>query len=437
MNYRLWEEKGGPQIAKWQKDFIFDRFNDDLAIACTGVGCGKTCSLAIWIVHQCIDKPGIKGLIVAQSFGALETVLVPEIIAFCNYIKVEPYVKDRGKQITFPNGSKLYGFSAENPNAVLGMSEVALLAIDEAAYCNEEIYNFCCDRMRGSKYEPMVRLISSPSVLGRVENWFSTLCKKYPKKVVHATVLDSIDLVGSQFLQRLKDRYGEGTNIYRQQVLGEIFDTDVASQIIFRNEFPPEKQDKGKEFWFGMDASGVGADSDMYAVIDKYGMVDHVERVESKTQEKVGITTMLYDKYNINSGNIDLTGGYGNGLFDLVAEKGYNVGGINFSQKAIDSKLYPNARTEMYMEFAKAVKEGFWVNDTVKEELLAQSMFINNKGQAQLVPKEDVKKILGHSPDLCDAVALAVYAMNHTESQVMTPHQAEAAVDEYLRYMGY
>lgn len=434
MNTSSWKDNK-PELSKWQCDYIFNRFDDDLAIACCGVGSGKSAALAIWMVMQCCKKPGIRGIMVAQTHDALQKALLREIRAFCEWAHIDYTVQNR-KEIHFPNGSHLFGYSAENPTAVLGLSEIALLAIDEAAYIPEEMYNYCRDRMRGSKYASMTRLISSPNSLSKVNNWFGNLVKKYPSKVIYASSLDN-PFSDEAFKNELKERYQEGTNIYRQQVLGEIVDSDVASQIIFRNQFPLSKSDTGKEYWFGMDASGVGADSDMYAVIDKYGMVDHVERVESKTQEKVGITTMLYDKYNINSGNIDLTGGYGNGLFDLVAEKGYNVGGINFSQKAIDSKLYPNARTEMYMEFAKAVKEGFWVNDTVKEELLAQSMFINNKGQAQLVPKEDVKKILGHSPDLCDAVALAVYAMNHTESQVMTQQQAEAVVDEYLRYMGY
>ena len=76
---------------------------------------------------------------------------------------------------------------------------------------------------------------------------------------------------------------------------------------------------------------------------------------------------------------------------------------------------------------AKAIKQGFWVNDIVKEEMLAQALFINNRGQGQLVPKDDVKKILGHSPDLCDAVALAVYAMNHGEQ--MPEYSAKKATD--------
>ena len=434
MNYRLWEDKGGPQIVKWQKDFIFDRFNDELAIACTGIGCGKTCSLAIWIVHQCIDKPGIKGLIVAQSFGALEKVLVPEIVSFCNYIKIEPYVKDRGREIRFPNGSILYGFSAENPNAVLGMSEVALLAIDEAAYCNEEIYNFCCDRMRGSKYRPMVRLISSPTVLGRVENWFSKLCKKYPTKVVHATVLDSVDIVGPQFLQRLKDRYGEGTNIYRQQVLGEIFDTDIASQIIFRNEFPSEKkEDSAKSYYIGYDAAGLGSDNHEIVLIDKNGMVDYKEINQADTFQIVDIISKYYNTYKIKTSFADGTGGYSKGPVDVAKSKGIDIVSINFAQKAFDTDIYPNARTEMYLELAEAVKNGFWVNDTVKEEMLAQAVSINNRGQQQLVPKEDVKKVLGHSPDLCDAVALAVYAMNH--SVVTTEYDSKKAEQIGLNYL--
>ena len=87
----------------------------------------------------------------------------------------------------------------------------------------------------------------------------------------------------------------------------------------------------------------------------------------------------------------------------------------------------------MYLELAEAVKNGFWVNDTVKEEMLAQAVSINNRGQQQLVPKEDAKKVLGHSPDLCDAVALAVYAMNHPV--VTTEYDSKKAEEIGLNYL--
>lgn len=432
MNTSTWKDSK-PELSKWQWEYIFNRFDDDLAIACCGVGSGKSAALAIWMVLQCCKKPGIRGIMVAQTHDALQKALLREIRAFCEWAHIDYVIQNR-KEIHFPNGSHLFGYSAENPTAVLGLSEIALLAIDEAAYIPEEMYNYCRDRMRGSKYKSMTRLISSPNSLAKVNNWFGNLVKKYPSKVIYASSLDN-PFSDDDYKNELKERYQEGTNLYRQQVLGEIVDSDVASQIIFRHEFPLTKRDHGKEYWFGMDASGVGADSDMYAVIDKYGMVDYIEKVEASTQQKVGIVSMLYDKYKVKYGNIDNTGGYGQGVYDLSKDKNLAISSINFAQKAIDFKKYPNARTEIYLELAKAIKEGFWVNDTVKEEMLAQALFINNKGQGQLVPKDDVKKILGHSPDLCDAVALAVYAMNHGEQ--MPEYSAQKAADIANKYLAY
>ena len=110
---------------------------------------------------------------------------------------------------------------------------------------------------------------------------------------------------------------------------------------------------------------------------------------------------------------------------------------VNFAQKAFNENDYPNARTEMYLELAKEIKNGFWVCDEVKEEILAMQVEINKKGQQQLLPKELAKKILGHSPDLADAVALAVYAKNHDVAKPKEGYSAEKAksvLDRY--YMG-
>ena len=424
------------QLSKWQKSFILDGFDDDLRIACTGISAGKSYALSLWIVLQCVKKPGIRGIVIAQNYRALTLVLIREIKNRCAEFGIGVKHNKASNEIQFDNGSILFAFSAESPDALLGLTEISMLCMDEAAYGNEEIYNNAKDRMRGGKYKPMTRLISSPNSTERIQNWFSALCKKHPECIIHATALDN-PFTSEEFKNELKDRYGEGSNLYKQQVLGEILDVDVASQIIFRSQFPTSKRETDGVYYFGMDASGMGADSDMYVVIDKFGMVDYKETLEATVFEKANIVTRMYDEYKVKGGNIDLTGGYGQGCFDFVTTKGYDLGGINFAQKAIQEDKYPNVRTEMYMELAKAVKDGFWVNDEVKEELLAQSAFINNRGLVALLPKEDVKKIIGHSPDLCDAVALAVYAMNHGNKEVLTDQQADKLVDEYLMRLGY
>lgn len=424
------------QLSKWQKSFILDGFDDPLRIAITGIGSGKSYALSLWIVLQCIKKPGIRGIMIAQNYRALTLVLIREIKIRCGEFGIKFNHNKGNNEILFENGSVLYGFTAESPDAILGLTEMDMLTMDEAAYCNEEIYNNAKDRLRGGKYKPMTRLISSPNSMSKVQNWFSGLCKKHNDCVIHATSLDN-PFTSDEFKQELKERYGEGSNLYKQQVLGEILDVDAADQIIFRHEFPDKKNEGAKDFYLGYDASGMGADTDQFVIVDKFGMVDSDFRQVSNTFEKADIITKFYDKYKVKFGNVDGTGGYSQGVFDIVVSKGYDLGSINFAQKAIQEDKYPNARTEMYLELAKAVKAGFWVDDEVKEEMLAQSVFINNRGQQQLVPKEDVKKVLGHSPDKCDAVALAVYAMNHSKSNVMTNKQAEAVADEYLRLMGY
>lgn len=419
------------KLSQWQKRYI-DRFDEDLVIACTAISAGKTRILATWLVLQCLSKPGIRGIIIAQNYKALTKVLIHDILMFAREIGV-PIDWNKGSQeIHFPNESVLFGYSAENPEAVLGLSEISILAVDEAAYCNEEIYNYSKDRMRGGKYAPMTRLISSPSTMGRVQNWFSAVCKKYPDKVITATYKDN-PFTSDAYKKELEERYGIGTNLFRQQCLGEIFDTDVASQIIFRNEFPSVKQGSFDIHYLGFDASGLGADNDEFVIVDKYGMVDFQEMNQGDTFQKVSVLSRFKDKYDYKNAFADGTGGYSTGVLDVAKSKGIKIQGINFAQKAFNEELYPNARTEMYLELAKAVKGGFWVNDTVREELLAQGVSINGRGQQQLLPKEEVKKILGHSPDMCDAVALAVYAMNHTDTmEAVTADKAKEIAAKYL-----
>lgn len=419
------------QLSKWQRKFILDGFDDELAIACTGVSAGKSYALSIWIVLQCLKNPGIRGIIIAQNYRALTLVLIREIKNRCSEFGITIEHNKSNNELVFPNGSILYGFSAESPDAVLGLTEISLLAIDEAAYTNEEIYNNARDRMRGSKFPSRVRLISSPSNT-RVQNWFSALCKNNPDKVIHATAIDN-PFTSQAFKDELVERYGEGTPLYRQQVLGEIFDADVVSQIIKRSEFRQYKSSNDNVYYLGMDCSGIGADKDVIVIIDKYGIVDISEFSQADTFIKVNRINDYYNKYHFKCGYLDNTGGYGQGILDLCKSKNLPIEDINFANKAFNEELYPNARTEMYLEAAKEIKDGFYVYDNVKEEFIAQEITINNKGQSILVPKKDIKEVLGHSPDYSDAVSLALYAKNH--GQIDRNEEYSNAVDEYLMYM--
>jgi hypothetical protein len=317
---------------------------------------------------------------------------------------------------------------------MLGLSEIDLLAIDEAAYVPEEAYQYASDRMRGGRFEPMSRMISSPQSMA-AENWFSSLCKNHPESVIRATALDN-PFTSARFKQNLKDRYIEGSNIYRQQVLGEIFDFDIASQIVMRSDFIEARlvNPDRKGYWMGCDFAGLGADENTVAIIDEKGMVDWKHAADLNTNQKVEQIWELWQNFHPLGAYGDGTGGYGQGAIDLAANKDMKIESVNFAQKAFKEDDYPNARTEMYLELAKEIKNGFWVTDEVKTEILAMQVEIDKKGHQRLLPKELAKKILGHSPDMADAVALAVYAKNHGGGKPGEGYSAEKAREVADRY---
>lgn len=423
------------KLSRWQKRFVIDEFDSPLRIAVTGIGSGKSRALAVWIVLQCLKKPGLRGIVLAQIYKTLTRVLVREIQVVASIMGVQYDYNKSSMEMTFPNGSTLFFYSGENAAGVLGLSEIDMLAMDEAAYLAREVYDFSRDRMRGGKYRPMVRLISSP-VNDQLENWFRDLCQRYPDCVVNAATYDN-PFVSAEFIQELKDRYIEGSTLYQQQVQGLFLDTDISSQLIKRADFVNVKNPPTKiAYWLGADWSGgVGCDFDVVCVVDDMGVVDLIEDNGLNTQQKVAAVKLMWDKHQPKSAYGDATGGFGQGAMDLCREKNMILSPANFSAKPFNEELYPNLRTEAYAELARDIRNGFYIPEDVRAELLAQQVTIDNRGRIALVPKELVKKQLGRSPDRADAIALANYARNHggaTVGQGYSAQQAQAIGDKYL-----
>lgn len=392
------------QLSRWQQDFL-NRFNDDFVIACTAISAGKTRIVAIWTILQCIKKPGIRGIVIAQTYKSLDLVLMRELKKICAGWKISYRLNNSKMEMTFSNGSVLYGFSNENPDAVLGLTEISLLVIDEASYCCREIYDNARDRMRCGKYSPVVRLISSPNN-GESSNYFIELCKKYPDKLIKATAFDN-PFTPKKFKDELKERYIEGSNIYKQQVLGEILDTDAADALIRLDDFIKVRPNINSDnYYLGIDASGTGKDN-WCIVLRNDNEIVNISKINMADTSKILSHVMkIEDRYALKSISIDISGGYGNSIFEALLRTRKNVIGINFGEKASDS-IYSNIRTEMYSELSKAIREGFYINDNeLIEELRAQRVYINDYGRLCLKKKQFVKEIIGRSPDIADALAL-------------------------------
>jgi hypothetical protein len=89
------------------------------------------------------------------------------------------------------------------------------------------------------------------------------------------------------------------------------------------------------------------------------------------------------------------------------------------------SDYFGNLRTLMYFNFSEAAKRGLSIpyDEQVEMQLSCVRYFIDGQGKRRIIPKEQIKEILGYSPDDSDAIALT-FAQGDLEN----PFRAEMGV---------
>lgn len=135
---------------------------------------------------------------------------------------------------------------------------------------------------------------------------------------------------------------------------------------------------------------------------------------------------------------VDDTGHWGHGVIDNLIAAGYAPMGIQFHGPAIDPR-YLNRRAEMWMEMAEWVKRGGAlpnIPDLVGE--LTTPTYTFNQGKIQLEDKDLIKKRLGRSPDLADALGLTFALPDQPASMArlhpLFGHNQNHALTEYDVY---
>ena len=111
-------------------------------------------------------------------------------------------------------------------------------------------------------------------------------------------------------------------------------------------------------------------------------------------------------------------GGCGAGVFDILVNSGFvsEVEAVNFGERAENSERYVNRRAEMWDRIREWLNCSLKVQlpkiDGIVEDLTAPLKMYDSLGRLQLEPKADIKKRLGKSPDIGDALALTFAVKN-------------------------
>lgn len=156
----------------------------------------------------------------------------------------------------------------------------------------------------------------------------------------------------------------------------------------------------------GIDVARFGDDRTVIFPRQGLGAFRPVEMRGARTTDIAARVMMAKSRWHSEVEIIDDTGHWGHGVIDNLIAAGHTPIGVQFHGKAIDPR-YKNRRAEMWLQMAEWVKRGGMLPKMPQllKELTAPTFTFAN-GQFLLEPKEEIKKRLGSSPDIADALAL-------------------------------
>ena len=156
----------------------------------------------------------------------------------------------------------------------------------------------------------------------------------------------------------------------------------------------------------GIDVARMGGDK--CVILRRQGQQVFEPKVYQKIDNMEFAARVALEIQDFNPDAVFIDGGRGEGVIDRLRQLGFDVTEVNGAGRAIDDKHYENKRAEMWDNMRIWLENGGCIpkNTLLKSDLVAPTYFLNKRDKFQLESKEDIKKRLGRSPDIGDALAL-------------------------------
>lgn len=299
-------------------------------------------------------------------------------------------------------------------------AKAILVIFDEASGISPKIYEAALGAMAGGSIVRFV-LIGNPT---QNSGPFYDAFKDPTFNKIHISAFDTPNvqakaqvvpgLVTWDFVEEVRKKYGEDSDVYRVRVLGEFpqraSDTLISIDAIERAFNADRELQNQNDHAIGLDPARFGDDDS--AFVERKGNTARVlEVINGNDTMQLAGKAARYLRENPNAIlYIDVIG-LGAGIFDRLREQpdiADRVRGVNVAGKPRDEKEYLNIRVESWAN----VRD--WLRDAILEkhegfyELAQPKYKINSSGKLQLEGKEDMKKRGVPSPNVGDALALTL-----------------------------
>lgn len=383
---------------------LYDSSSPKSCMVC-GRGAGKTFALSAITMLDFIAGKNV--LVGAQSIDSLHDNLWNEIQLRADEFGLRDRIEwhERPMRAYF-NGATIYTGTYEAVDAKRSGTRVATMVLDELFLAPVNILSVWGPVMRDCGFSPRIVAGTTP----RKGSMWNTLFSdpNFGWEIIRASTKDNPRITSEEF-----DLFNSGMlndEMRRQELEGEIITGNRDMGIIQLADFPvaPAPTTDVRRL-AGLDMSG-GGERDASAFVSRVGnKVECIREWHGTDSEQVAAFVLKYNReHRIDTLFMDLA--WSESVYDMLK---YNIPcrQIAFGSKAENDIVYENIRAEMFFNAAKAIKgglcvEGCELSGELKRELCAMTWVKNSRGRFLICPKDDLRVVLGRSPDVADALAL-------------------------------
>lgn len=207
------------------------------------------------------------------------------------------------------------------------------------------------------------------------------------------------------------------SNIFRQEYLCDFtasrddvlipIDEVINAQKRMYNEYDL----RGAAKVLAVDPARYGDDRSV--ILRRHGLQAYPPRVLAKLDNVALAGVVAEEIRDFRPDAVFIDAGQGAGVIDVLRNMGHAVVEVPFGGAPIKAGRYFNKRAELWGEMAEWIKAGGALpaeETDLASELSSAVYDFNGAGKMRLEPKEEIKKRIGKSPDLADALALTFAA---------------------------
>lgn len=324
--------------------------------------------------------------------------------------ETERYVEFPSK-VEGANGARIYIFGADNPDALRGTywdgvvldeyadmkpemwSQIIRPAIeDRKGYC----YFIGTPKGQNNFYEIYKKHINNA-------RWFTYICNVYDSGIFDEQAIKELqeDMSDTEFAQEFLCDFSKAAvnELFSMELLDKAF-----GKLLTEKDVPDDMATI-----LGTDIARYG--DDRTVIWKRKGLMAYAQPRIYKQLNTMEVADKVMDAINSDRADMNFidVGNMGAGVIDRLRQMGYNnISEVAFQSAAIDNKRYENIRAEMYFKLKEWCEAGGAMPEEpgLREELAAIRYKYSKNGRLMLTPKDEIKELLGRSPDLADGLAL-------------------------------